>query len=61
MLLSRFPQDVADVREALKSVTMAMNEPVSMSASDLLESAMSNFGQGSDEAKDIEYELLGKL
>ena len=48
MSLSRFPQNVADVSEALKRVTMAMTEPVYITTSDLVENALSSVGHGSD-------------
>ena len=44
MSLSGFLRSVADVREALKSVILALNEPLSTTASGLLESALSGGG-----------------
>ena len=40
MSLSPFLQNVADVKEALKIVIMAMTEPVYMTASNVLGSAL---------------------
>ena len=57
--MSRVPQNVADLREALKSVILAVTEPLSMTASDLLESVLLSDEKGNDEARDKEKRCLG--